>query len=112
MSMVTRNVFRRVLKLARSWPTLVGDFDSPLSDKTQEEVEYIKGEAALFRLEANRKMTDPEEIQAQLRSAMDRMDIAEHYKIPYPKAHHNATGSVDARVENSAKDAFNQQDLL
>ncbi|KAJ1478079.1 hypothetical protein T484DRAFT_2970085 [Baffinella frigidus] len=82
----TLAVFRRVMQVARKWPTLV-EKESRDHHQTLREVAYIKAEARDgFR--ANREMTDPADIGEKLQTALDRMDIAVHYKIPYPKHKH------------------------
>jgi len=94
-------VYRRALKIAREWPALVGD-PEVTEEKTKYEVEYIKGEARVgFRDEANRSLP-PDEAQESLTHAMNRMDIALHYKIPYPRIHHTSTGAPDERDHDSA----------
>jgi len=37
--------YRRALKMARDWPRIMGDFDTPKDDKTADAQTYIRSEA-------------------------------------------------------------------
>ena len=66
---------------------LVGDFDKPLDEKTVAAQEYIRQEARTI-FEQNAHVMNPHAINKSIQDAHDRMDIAVHYKIPYPRHHH------------------------
>ncbi|XP_045134098.1 LYR motif-containing protein 1-like isoform X2 [Portunus trituberculatus] len=71
------SVYRHILRAGRRWEAL-----EPAH--TQEERQYILTEAqALFR--ANQHLTDPAAIRERLVEAESRLEIALHYRTPYPR---------------------------
>ncbi|KAL7055855.1 hypothetical protein AAHC03_022537 [Spirometra sp. Aus1] len=73
------SLYRRILRLAQNWSSADGD---PV--KTAQERDYIREEARrLFR--RNARVTDPAEINAHILEAESRIELALHYKTPYPR---------------------------
>ncbi|KAF6259999.1 complex 1 protein-domain-containing protein [Scenedesmus sp. NREL 46B-D3] len=69
------SLYRTILRTGRSW------------QGPQEEREYIRQEArAVFR--QHKHLASPAEIEAKLVEGRDRLDIAVHYRIPYPRMQH------------------------
>ncbi|WIA19741.1 hypothetical protein OEZ85_005661 [Tetradesmus obliquus] len=69
------SLYRTILRTGRQW------------QGPQEEREYIRQEArAAFR--QHKDVTSAAEIEAKLAAGKDRLDIAVHYQIPYPRMHH------------------------
>ncbi|GBF90568.1 hypothetical protein Rsub_03140 [Raphidocelis subcapitata] len=67
-------LYRRILRAARTW------------QGPQEERAYIESTAkAEFRRDRN---LPPPEAEARLAEAEQRVDLAIHYAIPYPRLHH------------------------
>eukprot|EP00292_Cryptomonas_paramecium_P034044 CAMPEP_0113694350 /NCGR_PEP_ID=MMETSP0038_2-20120614/20232_1 /TAXON_ID=2898 /ORGANISM="Cryptomonas paramecium" /LENGTH=71 /DNA_ID=CAMNT_0000616645 /DNA_START=172 /DNA_END=387 /DNA_ORIENTATION=+ /assembly_acc=CAM_ASM_000170 len=56
----------------------------------------------------NRELKDPSEIEEKIKAAYDRIDLAVHYKIPYPRQHHQTTGSADIRDVYGAYHAYDE----
>ena len=80
MKAVTRSeilgLYRKILRHSQTW-------EARDSRKTQEEREYIREEAmTLFR--RNRSIA-PEVVPHKLFEAETRMELALHYRIPYPR---------------------------
>ncbi|KAJ7295691.1 hypothetical protein O6H91_07G015800 [Diphasiastrum complanatum] len=74
-------LYRSLLRSARTWP-------GPPSEKT-----YILEESRLL-FRKYQHLSDPTEINQKLFEGETRFEIAWHYKIPYPRLHNLATGSV------------------
>ncbi|XP_070580701.1 LYR motif containing protein 1-like [Ptychodera flava] len=72
-------LYRRILQTARTWESASG-----VKSDSDSERKYIKDEArTLFK--RNKEVTDPEEIQLCIKEANVRLELALHYKIPYPR---------------------------
>mmetsp|Transcript_17403 Transcript_17403/g.34134 ORF Transcript_17403/g.34134 Transcript_17403/m.34134 type:complete len:125 (+) Transcript_17403:115-489(+) len=108
MSLNVMSVYRQALRLARRWPAIVGDFNTPLEDRTLRDIAYIRSEASEL-VRRDRGLTDPQEIQDKLQDGSNRMAIAEHYKIPYPRPVYKATGSADAMSADGAWNTYNEK---
>ncbi|XP_051969646.1 LYR motif containing protein 1 [Xyrauchen texanus] len=73
------SLYRRVLRIARSWQAQSG-----LLQDTDTERKYITQEArTLFR--QNQQMTEPESIQRCIEECEARIEIGLHYRNPYPR---------------------------
>ncbi|XP_065065931.1 LYR motif containing protein 1-like [Rhopilema esculentum] len=73
------SLYRRILRTAKIWESSSGQ-----KDDTNTERNYIKNEAQrLFR--KNMKISDPEEIYLALKEGETRLELALHYKNPYPR---------------------------
>lgn len=71
------SLYRHILRVGRHWEAL-----EPAH--TKEEQQYILAEARqLFR--ANQHLTDPAAIREHLVEAESRLEIALHYRTPYPR---------------------------
>ncbi|CAF1189232.1 unnamed protein product [Rotaria sp. Silwood1] len=71
-------LYKRIIKLSQSWQAK----DHP--SKTREEQIYIRNEAReLFR--KNKHVNDPNEIEEHIREGEARIELACHYKNPYPR---------------------------
>ncbi len=76
-------MYKQILELARKW-------SGPLEEKN-----YIVKEAqTLFR--QNKNITSPESIEEKIFEASSRMELAAHYKIPYPR-YYNAPPNQNAK---------------
>jgi hypothetical protein len=70
-------LYRKIFRLARVWEALE-------PSQTISERSYIKEEARkLFR--RNQNISDPGEIKTCIEEAKSRIELAVHYKIPYPR---------------------------
>ncbi|ESN93298.1 hypothetical protein HELRODRAFT_88926 [Helobdella robusta] len=70
-------LYRRAINLSKTWQAV-----DPT--KTEYERQYIKNEArTLFR--KNKNLTDQELIKEHINEAEARIEIALHYKTPYPR---------------------------
>ncbi|KAH7373881.1 hypothetical protein KP509_17G078500 [Ceratopteris richardii] len=75
------SLYRKLLRSARSWP-------GPVEEKN-----YIMDESrSLFR--QNKNLSDKETIEKSIQEGEIRYEYAWHYKIPYPRLHNFATGTV------------------
>ncbi|XP_072168077.1 LYR motif containing protein 1-like [Diadema setosum] len=73
------SLYRKLLRAAQTWEASTGK-----RADTKEEREYIEKETKnLFR--KNQQLTDPEEIRLCLKEGETRLEIAYHYKTPYPR---------------------------
>jgi len=73
------HLYRQILKLGRSWTAA-----SNKREDTVAEREFIATEAkTLFR--NNQDLTDPKAIADCVHEAQARLDLAVHYKTPYPR---------------------------
>ncbi|XP_032836402.1 LYR motif-containing protein 1 [Petromyzon marinus] len=72
-------LYRRVFRLARGWRLQGAEPSESLA-----EAEYIRAEArALFR--KNKDLVEPEKIKFCIEECETRIELALHYKIPYPR---------------------------
>ncbi|XP_078451184.1 LYR motif-containing protein 1 [Lampetra fluviatilis] len=73
-------LYRRVFRLARGWRSQgAAEPSAALA-----EAEYIRAEArALFR--KNKDLVEPEKIKFCIEECKTRIELALHYKIPYPR---------------------------
>ncbi|XP_077980596.1 LYR motif containing protein 1-like [Glandiceps talaboti] len=72
-------LYRRILRTARTWESIAGRGDDTDTDK-----KYIKDEARrLFK--KNKEEADPDKIQLCIQEAQTRLELALHYKNPYPR---------------------------
>ncbi|CAM6090163.1 unnamed protein product [Calypogeia fissa] len=86
-------LYRKLLRSSRTWP-------GPASEK-----KYILEETStLFRV--NQHLTDPKEINDKIVEGESRYDIAWHYKIPYPRLHNFATGTVTEKPSRPAGPSY------
>ncbi|CAL8123761.1 unnamed protein product [Orchesella dallaii] len=73
------SLYRRLLKLGRTWTA-----SSSNPSDTAAERQFITSEAkTLFR--KNQSLTDPKVIADCIHEAQARLDLANHYKTPYPR---------------------------
>jgi len=73
------SLYRQVLRLSKKWTAASGN-----NEDSRTESNYIKNEAqSLFR--KNKNLTDDKLIEDCLHEATARMELALHYKNPYPR---------------------------
>ncbi|XP_064644393.1 LYR motif-containing protein 1-like [Lineus longissimus] len=73
------STYRKVLREATRWQAASGS-----TTDTWKEREYIKDEARrLFK--RNKELTDEDEIKQHVKEANSRLEMAIHYKNPYPR---------------------------
>ncbi|XP_064405768.1 LYR motif-containing protein 1-like isoform X2 [Halichondria panicea] len=71
------SVYRRILRVSVIW-------EAGVTGDTLAEREYIRNETtSLFR--KNREIRDPDEIRMCLAEASSRLEMALHYRNPYPR---------------------------
>lgn len=93
-------LYARSLRLARDW---LGP---------DEEKEYIVRESSsLFR--RNRNIRDPEVIEAKIFEAESRIELALHYRIPYPRPYHyDRTARTESLAYTESAYMHSQDDYL
>ena len=70
--------YRQIFAVARSW-------EASEPDQTRDERKYIREEARrLFRM--NKDLMDEDVIRVCLNEAQSRIELAIHYRNPYPRA--------------------------
>ncbi|TYZ58202.1 hypothetical protein PybrP1_009168 [[Pythium] brassicae (nom. inval.)] len=74
-------LYRRILRIARTW------------EGGAVEQQWIRRETRA-RFEENREVSDPHAIRELVQAAHDQVDIAVHYRIPYPRPHYVDPGTV------------------
>eukprot|EP00794_Sanderia_malayensis_P008854 gene8854-9802_t len=72
-------LYRQILRTAKAWVAASGN-----EDDSNEERSYIVSEARLL-FHKNKELQDPSEIQLALKEAEARLELALHYKNPYPR---------------------------
>ena len=73
------SLYRRIFRTARQWKAIsANDQDSSL------EQSYIKKEAR-YLFHKNKNVESEEEIRMHLKEAEARLELAIHYRIPYPR---------------------------
>jgi len=105
------NLYKRILGVAKNWQSKSGD-----PNTTAKERNYITDEAkTLFR--KNKQITDPKAINDKVREAEARVEIALHYRIPYPRPVNvppkakakrlgKEQGKVQERIKEQAKPLY------
>ena len=79
-------LYRDILRLAKTW-------EAKVPSETVKEKDFIRSEArTMFR--ANKDISDAEELDKKLDEAKTRLEIAKHYRIPYPRPVYFATGTL------------------
>ena len=80
------SLYRTILRLSRTW-------QAKQSSETGQERQYIVNEARRsFRL--NRDLTSESAIQKALVEGRARVEVARHYRIPYPRPVYYGTGTL------------------
>ncbi|KAH9277706.1 LYR motif-containing protein 1 [Echinococcus granulosus] len=73
------DLYRRIMRLSKTWISATHE-----ASQTTKESAYIRQEArSLFR--KNVHLSDPQEIEAHILEGVSRVELAEHYKNPYPR---------------------------
>ncbi|XP_046567607.1 LYR motif-containing protein 1-like [Haliotis rubra] len=72
-------LYRQILRLSRTWESQSG-----VAAETQTERDYIRTEARLL-FRKNKTVTDEKEINEFVREAETRIELALHYRVPYPR---------------------------
>ncbi|KAL3876243.1 hypothetical protein ACJMK2_034112 [Sinanodonta woodiana] len=98
-------LYRCIFRLARKWTSLSGK-----AQDTREEQEYIRTEAkTLFK--KNKKITDESQIRQHIKEAEARIEIAQHYRIPYPRPVNipqNVLAPTSAKLKKKQKQQIEQ----
>ena len=79
-------LYREILRLAKTW-------EAKVPSETAQEKDFIRSEARLM-FRANKNISSDQEIDKKLEEGRNRLEIARHYRIPYPRPVYYATGSV------------------
>jgi len=98
------SVYRRIFEVARTWQAASETGVSGVQD-TEEERNYIRQEARkLFR--KNKDVTDPAEIKTCIEEANSRIEMAVHYRSPYPRLMNLPIGAItkSGKRERKAQD--------
>jgi len=77
--------YKQILKLSKNWTAIN-------SENTLKEKQYIINEAKRI-IYQNKHLTDEKEIKKLLDEGMNRLEIAKHYRIPYPRPVYYPTGA-------------------
>ncbi|CAH8649571.1 unnamed protein product [Dicrocoelium dendriticum] len=90
------SLYRRIWRFAREWRSPSGS-----DAQTRKEADYIRNEArTLFRKNADLK--DEQTIQAHIREAESRMQLAQHYGTPYPRLTNFPPHTLAAQVHRKS----------
>lgn len=90
-------LYRQILRLSRKWESALGN-----PGATEAERQYIADEARkLFRKNKHKK--DEEEIREHITEAEARIEIALHYKNPYPRPVHLPQHVLHSKVSKRLK---------
>ncbi|XP_050391927.1 LYR motif-containing protein 1 [Patella vulgata] len=73
------SLYKRILNTARKWNSASGD-----STECKTEKQYIKEETRML-FKRNKEVTDQEEIKEFIREGETRLELALHYRTPYPR---------------------------
>jgi len=77
-------LYKNILRLAKTW-------EAKVPSETAREQEFIRSEARyLFRLN---KDINEAEVEKKLEEGRTRLEIARHYRIPYPRPVYYGTGT-------------------
>jgi len=72
-------LYKAILRFGKSWTSASGNPRDTLTERI-----YIRSEAqSLFK--QNVSLSDPKAVQDCIHEAQARMDLANHYKTPYPR---------------------------
>ncbi len=77
--------YKQIVKLSKNWTAID-------SKNTMKEREYIINETKRI-INENRDLTNDKEIRKLLEEGVNRMEIARHYRIPYPRPIYYPTGA-------------------
>ncbi|XP_030068295.1 LYR motif-containing protein 1 isoform X1 [Microcaecilia unicolor] len=105
MSAATRqevlSLYRKIFRIANKWQSLSGQREDVLKEK-----QYIVNEARTL-FQKNKNLTDLELIKQCMEECEARIDIALHYRIPYPRPIHlppmGLSRQRDRALQNQAK---------
>ncbi|XP_060601934.1 LYR motif-containing protein 1-like [Ruditapes philippinarum] len=76
------SLYRKLIRLSYKWESSLGNPGSDGKERI-----YIRDEARrLFK--RNKSITDVEEIKQHLKEGQTRLELALHYKTPYPRPVH------------------------
>ncbi|XP_052266556.1 LYR motif-containing protein 1-like [Dreissena polymorpha] len=76
------HLYRCLMRLSYRWESALGN-----PGATEEERKYIREESRrLFK--KNKSITDEKEVQDHLKEGVTRLDLAIHYRNPYPRPVH------------------------
>ncbi|ODN04544.1 LYR motif containing protein 1 [Orchesella cincta] len=102
------SLYRRILKLGATWTA-----SSNKPSDTAAEREFITSEAkALFR--QNQNLTDPKVISDCIHEAQARLELANHYKTPYPRPVNvppNALARRKGKEQGSVQERIKKQSV-
>jgi len=93
------DLYRRIFQTARSWPKA-------------DEAAYIRSEArTLFN--KNKHISDPELVEKKLFEGESRLQMAIHYKIPYPRMSYAPPNTREGqlaskRIKQAYMDSYEQ----
>lgn len=80
------SLYRQILGLSRKW-------EAKNPQDTLKERQYIYNEART-QFRKNKNINNESDIQKLIQEAVDRMEVAKHYKIPYPRPVYFPSGSL------------------
>ncbi|KAL5103062.1 LYR motif containing protein 1 [Taenia crassiceps] len=85
------DLYRRFMQLSKTWVSATHE-----AGQTAKERAYIRQEArTLFR--RNALLSDPQEIEAHILEGVSRLELAQHYKNPYPRLSNLPQSSMVSR---------------
>ncbi|KAL5964245.1 LYR motif containing protein 1 [Taenia solium] len=84
-------LYRRCMRLSKTWISATHE-----ASQTAKESAYIRQEArTLFRRNAH--LSNPQEIEAHILEGVSRLELAQHYKNPYPRLSNLPQSSMVSR---------------
>nr|CDS34942.1 LYR motif containing protein 1 [Hymenolepis microstoma]CUU98208.1 hypothetical transcript [Hymenolepis microstoma] len=96
------DLYKRLMRLSKTWTSASGD-----AAQSAKEREYIKQEArTLFR--SNAHLTDSKAIEAHILEGESRLELAIHYRNPYPRLSNLPKSSVANRYMKRNQRAFDE----
>lgn len=86
-------LFRKILRLGRTWEAMSGKREDTLTERA-----YIASEASkLFR--QNKDIKNAAEIEEHIKEGEIRLELALHYRIPYPRQLYLQQSSLPPRED-------------
>lgn len=83
------SLYKQAIRLSKSWISLS-------ESHTTNEREYIRSEARRL-ISENKHLTDEQQIRRLLEDGLNRLAVAQHYRIPYPRPVYYPTGAYPRR---------------
>ncbi|XP_068672188.1 LYR motif containing protein 1-like [Montipora foliosa] len=89
------SLYRRILRISQKW-------EAVMPADTENERHYIREEARKL-FQRNKAITNPEEVKLHIHEANSRIDMALHYRSPYPRLMHMPPSAVPKTSKRQRK---------